>query len=50
MAQFSKFKLVLSIKQKLNGGQFKKRNIKNRLFQKVGKSQNKVEVAEEIGC
>ena len=50
MAQFSKFNFLFALKLNFNGGLISKRNIKICLFPKVGKSQNKVVVAEEIGC
>ena len=50
MAQFSKLKLIFAIKQKILGGQFYKEISKIGYFKKVGKSQNKVAVADEIGC
>ena len=40
MAQFSKFKLIIEIKVKIQGGK----------FSKIWKKSKKVAVAEEIGC
>ena len=49
MARFTKFQLLFVLKWNFNGVNFKRYN-KIWLFQEVGKSQNKVAVAEEIGC
>ena len=47
MARFSNIKLLFE--KKIMGVNFKKK-YKTFFFQKVGKSQNKVAVAEEISC
>ena len=44
------FQVAICIEIKILRGVSFKRNIKIWLFQKVGKSQNKVGVAKEIGC
>ena len=49
MARFSKFKFLIECKLHFSGGQFYKKLLKFDYF-KNGKIQNKVSVAEEIGC
>ena len=50
MAQFSKFKLLFAIKQQFNVGVNYIKKYQKNLYLEVGKSQNKVAAAEEIGC
>ena len=45
MVQFSKFKLLYTLKLNFNGGQFYKENIKTWPFRKVETSQNNVDYA-----
>ena len=50
IALFLKFNFQFVLKLNFNGGQFQIEIFKILLFQIVGKSQNKVGVAEKIGC
>ena len=49
MAWFSKFKLLIAIKEYI-GGQFQKEISNFSYFKTLGKCQKKVVVAEKIGC